>query len=95
MANISQIAEALIGLSQKEVLELSRILAEEYSIVCKEEKPEQAVAVKFPKKDDFLPDEALKVLRIAEKTRRKGNTQMWYIPKKIGKPCKAPSLRRK
>lgn len=86
MANIRLIAMALVGLSSKEVEALSRVLADEYGITLKREIPE-TMEKSFEAKG-VLVDDAVKALSAMERLRQQENAKKWYVPKKIGKPCK-------
>ena len=87
MADIKLIAEALVGLTSKEVKALAERLKEEYGIE----------VVYVLKKPDFNPRDfyakqvvtQVKVQNIVPCQRK------MFVPKKIGKPCKPYVSRRK
>ena len=86
MANIRFIAMALITLSSKEIEKLSQILEDEYGITFKREIPE-SMEKSFERKGVSVDDTA-KVLSAIEKFHQCENAKKWYVPRKIGKPCK-------
>ncbi len=85
MADIKLIAEALVGLTSKEVKELAERLKEEYGIE----------SVYVLKKPDFNP-RGLYAKQVSVQVKdiipQKGKM---FVPKKIGKPCKPYVSRRK
>lgn len=93
MANIKLIAMALVELSTKETDELSKVL-EEYGIKpafkVKKPSPERLFENKKALVSDVKKEELL-----AEAERQRSAAKKWFVPKKIGKPCKVLPQRRK
>ena len=85
MADIKLIAEALVGLTSKEVKALAERLKEEYGI-------EVAYVVKKPDVNPqglYVKQASVQVKAIIPQKRK------MFVPKKIGKPCKPYVSRRK
>jgi len=91
MADIKKIAEEIVRLSRLETIALAQILAREYGIESmeslKKELPKEVDRV-FEMKDVTDVD-----LARAEKALKQ--KQKFYVPRKIGKPCKMKPQRRK
>ena len=94
MANIKLIAMALVELSTKETDELSKVLEEEYGIKpafkVKKPSPERMFENKKALVSDVKKEELL-----AEAEKQRAAAKKWFVPNKIGKPCKVPPQRRK
>ena len=88
MANIRLIAEALIGLSVREVNGLAKVLKDDYGIIAdtevqnKDDAEKFFIEVKLAKKTAFEKERASKRSKI-------------YVPRVVGKPCRPFVMRRK
>jgi len=88
MADIKLIAEALIGISLKEVQELMQVLKDEYGIDAVVQSVDKADAEKM-----FI--DVQKIRAQSEPKREIIKNPKIFVPRVIGKPCKPYVSRRK
>lgn len=92
MANIKQIAQALVLLSFKDMKDVAKVLKEEYDIEPKQE-TEKKFTLNTGALEDMRQQVTLVQTHLKEEQERK---QKPYAPRKIGKPCGFPkNMRRK
>jgi hypothetical protein len=92
MANIKQIAEALVLLSFGDMADVTKVLKEEYDIEVAEEK-EKKFVLRTDDLESIKQQAAIVQARLKEEQKRK---QKPYAPRKIGKPRGFPeNMRRK
>ena len=88
MANIRLIAEALIGLSVRDVQDLAKVLKDDYGIIAN-----TGVQNKDDAKRLFVGAKPMEN-QVFEK-KRASKRSKFYVPRVVGKPCRPFVMRRK